>query len=508
MQKTKKIANINLEKEELASKCRGSFLFFCETFFKLVTGRDFIIPNPQNREAHTITIAKALTRASRLEIPSNRLIINVPPGHGKSTLLSFWTAWTMTHNPRSNYLYITYSKTLATKHTEMIRRIMMLRHYEFLFDVYIKSDSKARDLFGTTAGGSIGAYGSSGSITGQDAGLPGCEEFTGAVIMDDSHKPDEVHSDVIRKRVIDNYSETIMQRARSDKVPFIYIGQRLHEDDLPAYLLSGKDGYVWESVILKSIDDAGNALYPEVFPVEMLTKRQQTDPYVFASQFQQDPIPAGGALFKREWFVMTDDDPAMVATFITADTAETSKSYNDATVFSFWGVYEIEELGEKTGDIGLHWIDCVETRIEPKDLKDTFLQFYQQTLSYKPRPTMAAIEKKSTGVTLVSTLQDMRTLQIREIERNRNSGSKTQRFLNAQPFVASKKVSMTASARHVNLCINHMVKITANDTHKFDDIGDTLSDAIHLTFDLRLFSLDTEQTTANPIPERYNDMFC
>ena len=62
-------------------------------------------------------------------------------------------------------------------------------------------------------------------------------------------------------------------------------------------------------------------------------------------------------------------------TFITADTAETNKSYNDATVFSFWGVYEIETMGRKTANIGLHWIDCAEMRIEPKDLRDAFLDF-------------------------------------------------------------------------------------------------------------------------------------
>lgn len=409
--------------------------------------------------------------------------------------------------PRSNYLYITYSKTLATKHTEMVRRIMMMRHYEYLFDVYIKSDSKARDLFGTTAGGTVGAYGSSGSITGQDAGLPGVDEFSGAVIMDDSHKPDEVHSDVIRQTVIDNYSETIMQRVRSDKVPLIYIGQRLHEDDLPAHLLAGKDGYYWERIILKAIDDAGNALYPEAFPIEMLTKRQQTDPYVFASQFQQDPIPAGGALFKRDWFVMMNEDPDMVATFITADTAETSKTYNDATVFSFWGIYEIEEFGEKTGEMGLHWIDCLETRIEPKDLKDTFIQFYQGTLRYKPRPQLAAIEKKSTGVTLISLLSSMRTLTIHEIERNKSSGSKAARFLNAQPIVASKRISFTSGSRHVKSCLEHMEKITANDTHRFDDIADTLADAIDLTYNVQLFNLTHNEYQPERIPDNHSGMF-
>ena len=72
---------------------------------------------------------------------------------------------------------------------------------------------------------------------------------------------------------------------------------------------------------------------------------QEKSPYVFSSQFQQNPIPAGGSIFKPDWFVTLDFEPEILMTFITADTAETNKSYNDATVFCFWGLYEIETMG-------------------------------------------------------------------------------------------------------------------------------------------------------------------
>jgi len=54
------------------------------------------------------------------------------------------------------------------------------------------------------------------------------------LLWDDMHKPDEVHSDTMRQSVIDNYSETILQRPRGPNAPMIFIGQRLHEADLPA----------------------------------------------------------------------------------------------------------------------------------------------------------------------------------------------------------------------------------------------------------------------------------
>lgn len=463
------------EKAQLISELQSSFLLFTRTFYPLLTSRDFIISQPLGRESHFITIARELVKCFRLQ--TNRLVINVPPGHGKSVMLSMWVAWTMSQYPDSRFLYISYSQTLAATHTDTIRRIMMLREYKELFDVELRADSKAKDFFQTTAGGAVGAFGSSGAITGRDAGLPGLNRFSGALILDDPHKPDEVHSDLVREGVIQNYRETILQRVRGINVPMIFIGQRLHEADLAQYLLDDKDGSHWERVILKSIDESGNALYPEAFPLSMLRTRQEHDIYVFASQHQQDPQPSGGALFKDHNFVLLGEEPQMLFTFITADTAETDKSYNDATVFSFWGVYDIEIRGQKTGRQAIHWIDCVEIRIEPKDLRDEFVSFYGDCLQHKVKPLVAAIEKKSTGVTLISSLKNMQGLDIRDIKRTKASGSKTTRFLEIQPLISAGLVSLPRNGKHTQKCITHMTKITANDTHRHDDIADTCYDA-------------------------------
>ena len=322
------------DREELKAQLWGSFLLFVQTFFPLVTARPFHISNPPGRESHFITISKELTLVARMLLDS--LLINIAPGSGKSVMVSMWVAWTMSRWPNSQYLYISYGHELASKHTEFIRRIIQNSHYKTLFGVEVRSDSKAKDFFQTTAGGAVKAFGSAGSITGNDAGLPNCEHFSGAAICDDLIKPDEANSPTIRQRVLDNYRETILQRLRGPNVPLISIGQRLHEDDVSAYMMGGKDERRWKTVILKSIDDAGNALYPEVHPLEMLIEKQEKSPYVFASQFQQNPIPAGGALFKVKDFVILNEEPEIILTFITADSAETSHTYNDATVFSFF----------------------------------------------------------------------------------------------------------------------------------------------------------------------------
>jgi hypothetical protein len=494
----------NDEVEELKAELLGSFLLFVQTFFPLVTGKPFVISNPPGRESHFITIARELTLVFRMQC--NALTIQVPPGSGKSTLLSMFTAWTMAKYQNSQYLYISYSHELASKHTAFIKQIIECRQYKELFGIKVRSDSRAKDFFQTEQGASVKAFGSSGSITGQDAGLPHADHFTGCVIMDDCHKPGEVHSDTVRQSVIQNYRETILQRPRAPNVAMIYIGQRLHEDDLPAYLLSGNDVRAWKPVVLKALDDAGNALYPEVNPLSQLLEQQEKNPYVFASQYQQNPIPAGGALFKEHYFPILDQEPEILLTFITADTAETTKSYNDGTVFSFWGLYKIKEQGIETGQIGLHWLDCIELRIEPKDLESEFRSFYGDCMLHKVKPLIAVIEKKSTGVTLCSILESMRGLQIREVKRSVIHGSKADRYIQMQQIVASKLVSFTQDSRHHIKCINHMMRITANDSHRWDDIADTLYDAVKISLIDKTLTIEQDRDGSHIVKSMAQEM--
>jgi len=409
---------------------------------------------------------------------TSRLIINVPPRYGKTELLIHFVAWALGQYPDSNFLYVSYSLGLAKKQTKTIRSILMLNEYRDIFEFSLSEDSSAQGNFETSKGGSVYAAGADGEITGRGAGIKGTDRFGGCIVIDDIHKPSEVNSDTIRQSVNDWYFNTLQSRLNDpEKTPIIFIGQRLHEDDLAGNLLNSGE---WETVIIPALDAANNPLHPQMHSYEKLMKMQETMPYVFASQYQQDPQPAGGGIFKPEWFYQTEDDPEILATFICADTAETDKSYNDATVFSFFGLYRIKEGEYDVGLLGLHWIDCLEIRIEPKDLEAEFMAFYATCMRYKVKPRLVAIEKKSTGVTLLSTLKNMRGIQVMDVERTKASGNKTTRFLEIQPIVASRQISIPENGRHTARVLDHMRKITANDSHRHDDIADTLYDGIKL----------------------------
>lgn len=468
--------------QDQANLLKSSLLTFTQVMYTARTGRKFISDSVPGRESHIITICKALMRVFKGEC--KRLIINVPPRYGKTETLIAFIAWCLSHHHDCNFIYVSYSHSLAKKQTETIREIINMMEYKDLFGVAVSDSSSAKDNFQTVSLsgkqgiGSVSARGSGGSVTGIGAGLQNViGRFSGAIIIDDIIKPDEASSEVIREGINEWYYNTLQSRTNSPSTPIIFIGQRVHEDDLAGKLLATGE---WESVVLPALDVAGNALNPAMHDVPMLKKMSKENPYVFSAQYQQNPIDDSSALFKKEWFILHDFEPTFLATFVCCDTAESLAEHADYTVFSHFGVYKIKIRDNDTDMYGLHVIDCLQERIEPKDLKNAFLDFWSKAMRTTCAPKLAAIEKASSGSTLLSVLKDIQGLQVIDIERKGKGANKAARFLEMQQYVASKQISFPTDGKHTQMCIEHLCKITANMAHKHDDICDTFADGIRV----------------------------
>lgn len=467
-------------KSALAARLLNDYLAFVRYFYKEYTGTEFVISRPIARKSHHILIADALMRVHRGEVKN--LLINVPPRYSKTEMIRLFIAWCWARNPRCNWLYISADEDLATKSTAAIRAIMRTRDYQQLFGVTISRDADAKGAFETNYGGKILARGVLTQLEGHGGGIKYYDGFGGAIIEDDMHKAIEVYSDTIRNQVKEIHKGTIIHRRNNGaRTPIIHICQRLHEDDTAENQIKGYDGLEWTPIVLQGLDSADNALDPRMHTAEELKKMAELDPETFWAKFQQKPQPAGGGIFKRDHFVLLLDEPEILVTFITADSAETDKTYNDATVFSFWGVYYLPNK-----HLALHWINCWEIWVEPFDLENNFMQFWQACSRHPEPPLTALIEKKSTGVTLSSVLSKARGLNVIPVERTSASGSKTARFLSVQPFVASGFVSLPKAGRHTEMCLDHMKGITKNGSHLRDDICDTYYDAANAVFITKL----------------------
>jgi predicted phage terminase large subunit-like protein len=478
------------ELEIEACRLQGSLLEFIKTFYFLRNGRKFEVRNVIGRESHVLTVCRELVSLFRLE--TSNLIVNIPPGCGKSTLLTYFVSWAYAHYHDCQFIYISYSSELAETHTAEIKAIMQLPLFHRLFKCRIDPTSSARGDFrvihDTKPGsGRTVAKGSAGSITGLNAGLQtaldskGNPRFSGLPIMDDLHKPDEVHSDVRRESVIRNYNETIKMRKRSTYVGSVLLGQRLHEGDICQFIIDGKDGQNWRHVILPGLDEAENALAPHIISREQLLIEREVNPYTFWAQQQQNPQPTGGSLFRKDWFKILYEEPEFLSTFVTVDSAESQKQYADYTAMSFWGIYPVKFNNTIVqGKYAIHCIDAIQMRIEPKDLQREFFDFWNNCLRHKKQPNMAAIEKKSSGTGLISSLSEIPGIRILNIERSGISGSKTDRFIECQRYVGDGHVSILSNGKHTEMFLSHMAKITANNTHRYDDLADTMADAIKI----------------------------
>jgi predicted phage terminase large subunit-like protein len=465
------IDDLILRKKELLN----NFLYFTSVFFELKNNSKFIIETPEARESHIKIISREFMEVFTGNC--NKLIVNIPRRHGKTDMACYFVAWSIAHYPDSNFLYVSNSQQLAGIATAQIRDIISMPIFRKLFGVEIRQDSDSKNYFTTVQGGTIQAVGAGGTLQGKEAGIKYCmDRFNGCIIADDIITDQMAFSEIEREgRNKWHYGTLIGCRNNGEKTPVVYICQRLHEHDIVGYLKE-KEPNDWKVVKIPGLDSQNNALCPAIMSTKEMLFIKETASYMFWSQIQQEPVPDGGSLFRPEDFKIFEKPPRILLYFVTCDTAETANPKNDATVFSLWGLYEIEQFGVKSGMYGLHWIDCYEIRVEPKFLRDEFMAFYSKCYNFhSAKVSFCIIEEKTTGVTLVSVLKEIQGLNIIPIKPTQN---KMVRFQNIQHYIGQKLISFTFGANHIKQCIEHMAKITANGAHLHDDIADTCEQAV------------------------------
>lgn len=320
--------------------CLESTMNFTRFFFKERFGKKYQIAQ------HHKQICEALDKVIRGEI--TRLIINIGPRFGKTEIaVKSFMAYGLALNPASKFIHLSYSDDLARDNSREVQNIVKSESFQALFDAELESESTKKWF--TTSGGGVYAVSSGGQVTGFGAGAVDYEEdeetekdlqdftpyydseFAGAIIIDDPIKPDDALSDNKRDAVNNKFETTIRNRTNSRKTPIIIIMQRLHTNDLCGYLeqLEPDEWTVLEFPSLYT-DENGEeqALWPQKLNVEELNDMRLKNPFVFETQYQQNPKPKEGLMYERG-FRTYDKVPyslQMVRKNYT-DTADTGSDY-------------------------------------------------------------------------------------------------------------------------------------------------------------------------------------
>lgn len=290
--------------------------------------------------AHHHMIASKLEAVERGEI--DRLMIFMPPRHGKSELVSVrFPAWFLGRNPEKQVIAASYAHKLASKFGRQVRNIIASQEFQDLFPgVALSPDSEAKDLFNTSHEGAYLATGVDGSVTGSGAHI--------ALIDDPVKGRKEAESETVRDNTFDWYQGDLYTRLMPGAA-IVICQTRWHEDDLSGRILEREgrkeDGGEWDVLELPALDAEGRALWPEWYDEQALERiRKSVGPRDFAALYQQSPQPDEGSFFKREWFELYKERPKNMHYYITSDHAPGDDDNNDRSIVRVWGVDEHQRV--------------------------------------------------------------------------------------------------------------------------------------------------------------------
>tara|TARA_R110000868_G_scaffold176318_2_gene413872 strand:+ start:1907 stop:3631 length:1725 start_codon:yes stop_codon:yes gene_type:complete len=320
-----------------------------------------------------------------------RLIINIPPRMGKSSITSCafpaWV-WAQSHtSPTSGagvqFLHASYAQQLSLRDSVKCRRLIESPWYRELWGDRFKltSDQNTKGRFDNDKNGSRLSTSVGSALTGEGGSI---------IVVDDPNAAQEAFSEATIASTIEWWDGALSTRLNDPKTgAFVVIQQRLSEEDLTGHIMSKDEGewthlclpmrYEWqrhsvtsigwndprgcddEGEPLVEVDEEGNRvainieaqieleetregelLWPDRFgETEVTILEKQLGPWSAAGQLQQRPEPKGGGIIKREWWQPWDSPhfPNMDLIIATLDTAYTTKTENDPSAMTVWGVF-------------------------------------------------------------------------------------------------------------------------------------------------------------------------
>lgn len=417
-----------------------------------------------------------------------RMVITVPPRHLKSITVSVgFVAWALGHRPGLKIMVASYSYDLARLHSEQTRKIMESDWYKEDFPSTRISDRGNRALeMITTVGGVRKAISVGGTATGFGADI---------IIIDDCMKADEARSEATRNDVKGWYDNTLSTRL-NDKATgrIISIQQRLHEDDLPAYLLEKGFNHLNLPAIAEKKEPIpiGHGRFHHRRPGDLLDPRRESKatldelrrelgPAVFAAQYQQDPVAPGGNLLKWEWFKTYEEEleRADFQKIVQSwDTGMSEAPSSDWSVCSTWGFRERK----------WYLLDVFRRRLDYPDLKQAVCRLWRDWEADR-----VIIEDACSGKSL---WQDLRVSgPFRPIMISPWS-SKEERFVGTYGEVEAGNILLPVAAPWLD---EFRAELKAFPYGKYDDQVDSFSQAVHFQRDNWQWSMTERGPDGRPL---------
>ena len=295
-----------------------------------------------------------------------------------------------------------HTADLAVNFGRRVRNLVGSDPYKDIFpDISLQADSKSASRWGTNHNGEYFAIGVGGALAGRGADL---------FIIDDPHSEQDAKlgkGDVFLP-AWEWFQSGPLQRLMPGGA-IVVVMTRWSKLDLTGQIINqmtkNDDVDDWEVVEFPAIleDKKGNEvpLWPEFWPLEELkARRAALDIRYWNAQYLQNPTSEEGALIKREWWNMWEEEDPPPCEFIimTLDAAQEANNRADYNALTTWGVF----LNEETNNYAIILLNAIKERLEFPELKQLCLEEYQEW-----EPDAFIVEKKSNGAALYQEFRRM-----------------------------------------------------------------------------------------------------
>lgn len=345
---------------------------------------NFTFPGYRADPAHDL-IAATLERVVVGDI--KKLMIFAPPQHGKSELVSVrLPAYWLARRPNDPVMLASYNASLAEKHGGEARAVVESPLFSRLFpNIATTQSSRAKDEWAIDGHrGGMRSSGVGGPLTGYGAGL--------GIIDDPFENWAEAQSLTVRNSVWGWWKGTFRTRIWEGGA-IILVMTRWHEDDLAGRLLS-EQAKEWTVLRLPAIAETqeerdqrnkllnqpigqpdplgrapGEPLAPRRYSAMALAEiRTDVGSLVWNAEYQGAPTAPEGNRFKREWFEIVNESPAVASRVRYWDKAGTDgggkrtagvllarspdrRIYVESVVFGHWSAHEREKVIKQTAEL-------------------------------------------------------------------------------------------------------------------------------------------------------------
>lgn len=280
-----------------------------------------------------------------------RLIVTVPPQHGKSLGASvLLPAYLLGLDPDMTIAIASYNASLANRFNKKVQRIMDSPAYCAIFPETAIKRSGARSDYVRTAD-RVEVIGHAGELlsVGREGALTG--NRVDCFILDDLYKDAmEANSPVIRENCWDWYTSVARTRMHNSSRELV-VFTRWHEEDLIGSLMAKEkvvqlhswsqlDGAANDSWLLLNFEAVkssppteidprgeGEALWEERHSSRLLQQRKELDPFRFECMYQGHPSAAEGLLYGNNLRTYGELPADIVRRANYTDTADTGDDY-------------------------------------------------------------------------------------------------------------------------------------------------------------------------------------